>query len=214
MASMAHCHPERHVVVGIDTHKHVHVAVALDVLGAHVGSLTVPADSPGYCSLAEWMVGLGHVHACGIEGTGSFGAGLASYLRRRGIRIVEVNRPDRRVRRQRGKTDPVDAENAARAVLGGIATSVPKQAAGTVEMLRQLKVARDTAVKSRTQAMITLKALLITAPADLRELLDGLSERALIDRCAGLRPGPGDDAHRRGQACPAYASPALARADG
>ena len=152
MASMAHRRPERQVVVGIDTHKHVHVAVALDALGAPVGSLTIPADASGYRRLSEWIVGLGEVRACGIEGTGSYGAGLAGFLRRQGIHIVEVNRPDRRVRRQRGKTDPVDAENAARAVLGGIATSVPKRADGTVEMLRQLKVARDTAVKSRTQA--------------------------------------------------------------
>jgi transposase len=104
--------------------------------------------------------------------------------------VVEVNRPDRRVRRQRGKSDPIDAENAARAVLAGTATATPKNAEGTVEMIRHTKIARDTAVKARTQAMVTLKALLVTVPDELREQLTGLSKMALLERCAGLRPGP------------------------
>jgi transposase len=178
------------VVVGVDTHKHLHVAVALDQLGGLLGQLTVPADTGGYSQLAQWAATHGKVVVFGVEGTGSYGAGLTSHLRRLGNRVVEVNRPDRRVRRQRGKTDPIDAENAARAVLAGTATATPKSADGTVEMLRQLKIARDTAVKARTQAMITLKALVVTAPTDLREPLDGLSKMALIGRCAGLRPGP------------------------
>jgi Transposase len=159
----------RQVIVGVDTHKHVHVAVALTDLGAILGQLTIPADHGGYTQLAQWATTHGRVVAFGVEGTGSYGAGLASYLHRCGHRVIEVNRPDRRVRRQRGKTDPIDAENAARAVLAGTATATPKHADGAAEMLRQLKIARDTAVKARTQAMITLKALVVTAPAELRE---------------------------------------------
>jgi transposase len=101
-----------------------------------------------------------------------------------------VNRPDRRERRLNGKSDALDAENAARAVLSGRATATPRTADGQVEMIRQIKIAKDTAVKSRTQAIVTLKTLIITAPPDLREELDGLSKMALIERCAGLRPGP------------------------
>ncbi len=190
MTSIPRQPPASQVVVGVDTHKHLHVAVALNQLGGMLGQLTVAADTGGYAQLVQWAATHGRVVAFGVEGTGSYGAGLASHLRRCGHRVIEVNRPDRRVRRQRGKTDPIDAENAARAVLAGTATATPKSAEATVEMLRQLKIARDTAVKARTQAMITLKALVVTAPPELREPLDGLSKMALIDRCAGLRPGP------------------------
>lgn len=128
--------------------------------------------------------------AFGIEGTGSYGAALASLVRRRGHRVIEVARPDRRDRRLHGKNDLLDAENAARAVLSGRATATPKNADGTVELLRQIKIAKDTAVKARTAAMISLKALLVTAPPELREHLQNLSKMALIDRSAALRPGP------------------------
>lgn len=121
----------------------------------------------------------GSVRAYGVEGAGSYGVGLASLLRRAGHRVIEVNRGDRRSRRSNGKSDTLDAEAAARAVLGGQAKAVPKSANGTAEMIRQIKIARDT----------TLKALIVTAPADLREHLAGTSDRVLIDRCAALRPG-------------------------
>ncbi len=177
------------IIVGVDTHKHVHVAVAIDSLGVRIGDLVVPVDTGGYRQLAEWAEDLGQVDAFGIEGTGSYGAGLTSYLRRQGHRIVEVNRGDRRSRRANGKSDTVDAEAAARAVLNGTATAIPKAADGACEMIRQIKVARDTAVKARTSAIITLKALVVNAPASLRESLDGLADKALIDRCAAFRPG-------------------------
>jgi transposase len=111
------------------------------------------------------------------------------YLRRHDQRVVEVARPDRRDRRQRGKDDTLDAENAARAVLAGKATATPKAADGTSEMIRQIKIARDTAVKARTQTIIALKTLIITAPDELRHELQPLSKAALRDRCASLRPG-------------------------
>jgi transposase len=190
MDSIAHQAPIRRVAVGIDTHKHTHVAVVLDELGGRLDELTVPADSGGHERVERWAAGHGRVIAFGIEGTGSYGAGVASHLRRQGHRVVEVNRPDRRERRLNGKSDALDAENAARAVLSGRATATPKAADGEVEMIRQIKIAKDTAVKARTQAIVTLKTLVVTAPPELREQLEGLAKMALIERCAGLRPGP------------------------
>ena len=156
MHSIASVTPERKIVVGVDTHKHLHVAVALDELGARLGELTISADSAGYATLAGWAEQIGKA-VFGIEGTGSYGVGLASFLRRRGHTIIEVNRGDRRGRRANGKSDTLDAEAAARAVLAGEARAVPKSADGACEMIRQVKIARDTAVKARTQALITLK---------------------------------------------------------
>jgi hypothetical protein len=126
-----------------------------------------------------------------IEGTASYGAGLTSAVRRRDIGVVEVMRAGRRDRRLRGKSDIIEAENAARAVLAGKATATPKNADG-VEMLRQIKVAKDTAVKARAAAMISLKQVLVNADPALRETPEPLIKMALIDRCAGLRPGPVD----------------------
>jgi transposase len=187
-------HPDsrrRRVVIGVDTHKYVHVAVALDEVGGKLDARPFPADRAGYQQLLDWAASFGGKQLTfGIEGTGSYGAGLAAAVRRRDIGVVEVLRTDRRDRRLRGKSDTIDAENAARAVLAGNATAVPKAADGTVEMLRQVKVAKDIAVKARTAAMISLKQVIVTAPPELREQLQPLSKMALIHRCAALRPGP------------------------
>src|SRR3954463_13706991 len=181
----------RRVVIGVATHKYVHVAVALDDVGGRIDSRSFSADRVGHQQLLDWACGLGaRKPIFAIEGTGSYGAGLTSAVRRRDIGVIEVLRTDRRDRRLRGKNDTLDAENAARAVLGGHATAVPKATDGVVEMLRQIKVAKDVAVQARTAAMISLKAVLVNAPPELRETLQPLSKMALIDRCAGLRPGP------------------------
>src|SRR5215218_4111924 len=177
-------------VIGVDTHKYVHVAVALDEFGGILDAQRFAADRAGYAQLIDWAAGLGRRLTFAIEGTGSYGAGLTAAVRRRDIGVIEVLRTDRRDRRLRGKNDTLDAENAARAVLGGHATAVPKAGDGVVEMLRQIKVAKDIAVKARTAAMISLKAVIVNAPPELRETLQPLSKMALIDRCAGLRPGP------------------------
>ncbi|MEV0742164.1 transposase [Streptomyces sp. NPDC050549] len=182
MTSILQAEPIGKVVIGVDTHKYVHTAV---VVGGAQGSLSVAADRGGYEQLAQWAAQFGQVLGFGVEGTGSYGVGLASYLRRHGHKVVEVNRPDRRVRRQRGKSDSIDAENAARAVLAGTATATPKTAEGTVEMFRHTKIARDTAVKARTQVMVTLKVLIVTVPDELRDQLQGLPKMTLSDRCAG-----------------------------
>lgn len=155
--------------------------------------ISVPADTGGYTHLEARSQALGRIDRFGIEGTGSYGAGLTSFLRRCGHRVVEVNRGDRRARRANGKSDTVDAEAAAWSVLAGTSTIVPKTADGTVEMIRHIKIARDTARKGRTSAVITLKAVIVNAPADLRESLTGLPDKALIDRCAGFRPGLVED---------------------
>jgi transposase len=124
-----------------------------------------------------------------VEGTGSYGAGLARFLAAHQQQVYEVNRPDRQARRRRGKSDPVDAAAAARAVQAGEATGTPKAQDGTVEMLRALRAARATAVKARTQAINALKGLLVTAPAELREQLDGLPTGRLLGQAAALEPG-------------------------
>jgi transposase len=180
---------EGSVIVGVDTHKHVHVAVALNGNGERLGDVMIAAERAGYEQLLAWARALGHVNRFGIEGSGSYGQGLVSYLRRHDQQVLEAGRPDRRDRRQRGKSDTLDAENAARAVLAGTATATPRRSEGTSEMLRQVKVARDTAVKARTSAIIALKALIVTAPDELRSELQPLTKAVLRDRGAGLRPG-------------------------
>ena len=183
---------ERKVIVGVDTHKHVHVAVAIDTFGIRLGDQSCVADSGGYRALITWAETHGRIEAFGVEGTGSYGAGLARTVRRAGHRVVEVNRGDRRTRRAVGKSDTIDAEVAARSVLAGQSTAIPKTADGAVEMMRQLKVTRDTAVKARTTAMNTLKQIVVHASPRLREALQDLPDHGLLTRCAGLRPGPLD----------------------
>jgi transposase len=179
------------IIVGVDTHKHLHAAVAVNAVGARIGTKAVPVGEEGYRKLEAWARSLGSVRAFGVEGTGSYGAGLSRFLSGQGHAVFEVNRPDRQMRHQKGKTDPIDAEAAARAVLGGRATAVPKSGTGTVEMIRHLKVARDTAVKGRTQAMLTIKAIIVSAPDALREQLERVSGKmTLLRHLAALRPGP------------------------
>lgn len=184
----------RRVVIGVDTHKHVHVAVALDAIGGRLADRSFAADRSGYEQLIEWALAFGAKQLTfAIEGTGSYGAGLTAAVRRRDVGVVEVLRTDRRDRRLRGKSDTLDAENAARAGLSGQANTIPKTNDGTVEMLRQIKIAKDTAVKARTAAMVSLKAVLVTVTPALREELQPLSKMKLINRCAGMRPGQIDD---------------------
>jgi transposase len=181
--------PSGRVVIGVDTHKHFHAAAVLDERGALLATATFDAHSAGYRSLIAWAGQFGLPSRFGVEGTGSYGRGLASAVRRAGHDVVEVMRPDRQDRHRRGKSDVLDAENAARAVLAGTAAAIPKSDAGAVEMIRHLKVAKDAAVKARTAAMQSLKAVLVNAPAELRETLEPLPNMALLRRCASLRPG-------------------------
>ena len=193
MSSISPPGPLSKIIVGVDTHKHVHVAVVLDDDGQRLGDLRVPVDSLGYQELDRWAQTFGRVLAYGIEGTGSYGANLTSYLRRQGRKVVEVNRGDRRARRANGKSDTLDAELAARSVIAGTSTAVPKSADGTVEMIRKIKVARDIACKNRTSAIISLKTVIVNTPQELKEQLDSLGDKALIQKCSGFRPGTVDD---------------------
>ena len=143
------------VIIGVDTHQDEHVAVAIDRQGVRLGERHAPATTHGYGELEWWSLSLGEVRAFGIEGTGSYGAGIARFLTGRGYTVVEVNRPDRSTRYRKGKSDPTDAEMAARSVLAGVADATPKSGQGEVEMIRMLKSAKDSAVKARTQAIQT-----------------------------------------------------------
>lgn len=175
------------IVIGVGTHKNNHVAWACDGLGRRVGDVEIPATNDGYAALLAWAIALGPIAAFGVEGTGSYGVGLARFLRRHGRKVIEVSRPARAgQRRLSGKSDVIDAEHAARQVLAGTATAVPKLADGQVEAIRLLKVVRDTAVKAQKTAMITLKATLVNADDELRALLRPLTDHKLIVACAAL----------------------------
>ena len=127
---------DRIVFGGVDTHRDTHVAAVVDAAGRVLGSAPFRADVPGYERLNNWLGSLGRVVRVGIEGTGSYGAGLARYLTGAGVKVVEVNRPNRQLRRRFGKTDVTDAQAAARAALNGQATGLPKSGNGPVEAIR------------------------------------------------------------------------------
>jgi transposase len=182
---------EVRVTVGVDTHTDQHVGVALDQFGRRLGTRSVPTTPAGFAALLAWARAYGVIEQIGIEGTGSYGAGLTRWLRARGLTVIEVERPhrlDRQARRRRGKSDPLDAEAAARAVQAGTVSGQPKAGDGQVEMIRTLRLARRSAMKARTQAANQLHALVITAPDELRARLRGLSMGELIPLVAAFRP--------------------------
>jgi transposase len=179
----------KEVVLGVDTHLNVHVAVVVDGLGRHLGESKIPTILKGYGELLRWAQDFGVLRCAGIEGTGSYGAGLARYLRKAGIAVFEVERPKRRHLRHEAKSDLRDAEAAARAVLSGEATGVPKSGNGRVEMIRVLRAARRFAVKVKSQAANQLQGLRVTAPEKLRDRLRGLPTKELVGVAARFRPG-------------------------
>jgi transposase len=181
------------ITVGVDTHAEVHVAAVIDQVGRELGHASFPTTEVGYQRLWRWADSHGRIVAVGVEGTGVYGAGLARWLTGRGATVVEVDRPDRKARRFQGKSDPIDAYAAARAVLSGRAMTVPKLRDGRVEMIRTLHVARRSAVKAVAQAKNQLHAEIKTAPESLRGQLRDLTWARLRDRCVGLRPGEVDD---------------------
>jgi transposase len=179
------------LVLGVDTHKDVHVAVLLDRLGRYLATASFGTTDAANRDLVTWTRSYGQVTTAGVEGTGSYGYRLAQHLSSHGIDVVEVNRPDRARRRRKGKTDPVDAEAAARAVLAGDAHAVPKDRNGAVGELRALVVARRSAIKARTQATNQLRALLVDSDDELRHRLRGLRKAHLARACAQLAPAAG-----------------------
>jgi len=181
---------ERRLVIGgVDTHKDVHVAAAISEVGRVLGTAEFPTTTSGHRRLVAWLRHHGEIAKVGVEGTGSYGAGLARFLAAGDVEVVEVDRPNRQLRRRRGKSDPVDAEAAARAALSGDATGEPKSRCGRVEMIRALRIARRSAIKARTQAANQLHALVGAAPDELRVKLRTLRLDALVARAARFRPG-------------------------
>jgi hypothetical protein len=176
------------VTGGVDTHRDTHHAAALDQVGRLLGSREFPTGPAGYQQLLGWLESFGTVSRIGVEGTGCYGAGLTRFLRRRRLRVIEVNRPDRRSRRLRGKSDPLDAESAARRALAGEDRVIPKDTTTIVEAIRVLRIARSGAVKSRTAAYNQLKDLIVTAPDELRQTLRGKSLPRVAAESARLRP--------------------------
>src|SRR5215211_7343356 len=178
------------VTVGVDTHLETHVAAVIDQAGRLLGTQGFPASTRGYVALVTWAESFGPVERVGVEGAGTFGAGLTRFVRAYGLPVVEVARPDRSTRRRRGKSDPIDAQAAARTTLAGVATATPKTREGQVEMIRVLRVARRGAMKARVAAAEQLYGVLCSAPDELRQPLLGLKTKALVTACAALRPGP------------------------
>jgi transposase len=175
------------VTGGVDTHADVHVAAAVDQVGRVLGTQAFPATAAGYRAALAWMSAHGELAKVGVEGTGSYGAGLARYLAGCGVVVVEVMRPNRQARRQRGKSDAADAVAAALAALSGEASGVPKSRDGLVESIRALRVARAGAVKARTQAGNQLRDLILTAPEQVRRQLAGLPCHRQVDLAARFR---------------------------
>ncbi len=176
------------VAGGVDTHQDTHTAAVLDSVGRMLGHHTFPANGPGYAALLTWLRTFGSLLIVGIEGTGAYGAGLAHHLRSSSVTMVEIDRPYRKARRDRGKSDPIDAEAAARAALSRLRTGVPKDRDGQVEALRNLRVARRSAVDQRADCMRRIKSLVVTAPEQLRSRLRTLSDGKLLKTCSSLRP--------------------------
>ena len=164
--------PTGYVTGGVDTHRDSHTAAALNHLGAVLGTATFPATGPGYRQLLSWLGSFGPVEAVGVEGTGSWGAGLARHLQDVGVEVREVIRPNRQHRRRYGKSDPADAVAAARSVLNGEADGLPRGGTGPIEGIRLLKVARNSAVKQRTQTANQIRSVIATAPTPLRAGLE------------------------------------------
>lgn len=181
---------QRAVTGGVDTHSEVHVAAVVDEAGRVLATGSFPATGAGYKKLLAWMGGQGSLVRVGVEGCGSYGAGLARYLAGEAVAVVEVNRPNRQARRRRGKSDTTDAVAAARSALNGEASGTPKSADGPIEALRALRVARRSAVKARTQAANQIRDLIVTAPDELRAGLRDLDTDDRVRRCACMRPGP------------------------
>ena len=173
---------------GVDTHLDVHVVAALDPLGGLLGTERFETNAAGYKALLGWLEGFGDVTKIGIEGTGSYGSGLSRYLRRVGVEVIEVDRPNREERRRSGKSDPLDAVEAARAALSGRASGRPKSRDGAVEAIRVLVVAKRSARQARAKALIQMRHLGFTAPEQLRCRLKGLSVPALVAEGTKLRP--------------------------
>ena len=199
---MVRCHPKptvnegmtmnnlpRSITGGVDTHLDVHVAAALDDRGTLLGVESFATTANGYKKLLAWLEEFGPVELVGVEGTGSYGAGLTRHLQAEKVKVVEVDRPNRQRRRRKGKSDPEDAIAAAHAAQSCDASCEAKTRDGNVESMRVLRVARASARKGRTQALNQMRSLISTAPDPIRAELRGLNVFRLLARTSLYRPG-------------------------
>ncbi len=177
---------------GVDTHLEVHVAAAVDANGGALGVESFPVDQGGYVALLGWLREFGDVMRVGVEGTGSYGAGLARFLRRAGVDVVEVDRPNRQARHRAGKSDPIDALAAARAALSGSASGKAKDRDGPVEAIRVLVVARRSARRRRISTLNQMRQLCFCAPEPIRARFAALTVFSWSTRAAALRPSRGN----------------------
>ena len=169
----------RSVTGGVDTHKHVHVAAVVNWIGAELGTASFATTTVGYEELLDWMRNHGEVARVGVEGPGSWG-----------VEVVEINRPNRQDRRRTGKSDAIDATAAARAALAGLDAGIPKAGDGPIESIRMVRLARRSAVTTRTRTMNQIRAVIDTASDDVRDRYRHLTPMALIKAITGTRPGP------------------------
>jgi transposase len=191
---------QRRVVAGVDAHTDEHHIAVLDLQGRLLGAAAFPTNAAGYQRLISWLRGRGEIVRVGVESTGAYAAGLTRAMLAEGLNVVEVNQPHPHARQRLGKSDPIDAELAARAALSETATAVPKQTSGIVEAIRQIAVARNGALKARTAALQQLDDLIITAPDQLRDQLrQGRTLKARAALCRQLRPD-NDRLHEAAQA--------------
>jgi transposase len=187
----------RAVIGGVDTHADTHEAAAVDERGRLLGVDRFPTTEDGYRQLLDWLHGFGSIQQVGVEGSGSYGAGLTRHLRAAGVIVIEINRPHAHTRARRGKNDAIDAEAAARKVLAGECAAVPKDTTGVVEAIRQLHLARASAVQARATAMHQLGELCVTSPAQVRAALDAktLPRQGPPGRPLASRPGQAGRPH-------------------
>ena len=185
--------PRRAVIGGVDTHLDAHVAAALDPVGGLLGVEEFATTTAGYEGLLVWLSAFGPVLRVGVEGTGSYGAGLARFLLDHGVEVVEVDRPNRQERARKGKSDPVDAIEAARAAQSGRASGRAKTRDGAVEAMRALLVVKRSARNQRTASLVQMRHLVFTAPDDIRARFFGLTGVQLVAQAAALRPREGGD---------------------
>ncbi len=181
------------VIGGVDTHADVHVAAVVNHVGGVVGVESFRTTRAGYRQLVSWLRSFGELTLVGVEGTGSYGVGVARYLARAGVPVVEVDRPNRQTRHRKGKSDPVDAVTAARAALSGTASGLPKTRDGNVEAIRVLMIARRSAIDTRIETLNQLRHVMFTATREIRAKFSGLTAIALANKASVLRPRQGDD---------------------
>jgi transposase len=182
----------RSVTGGVDTHADVHVAAALDELGALLGTSSFATTPAGYAELFDWLEGFGSVTRVGIEGTGSYGAGLTRSVMARGIEVVEVDCPNRHDRHREGKSDTIDAVSAARGALSGQASGQPKGGTGPVEAMRVLLIAKRSARSARARTLNQMRHIVFVAPDAIRGRFQGLSVAELTRQTSTMRPRPGN----------------------